>query len=101
VSALAPGSRVGPYEVLALLGKGGMGEVWRAHDRRLGRDVALKALPDGLARDRARVDRFDREARLLAALHHANVATLHGVEEQDGERYLVLECVETLPRLLD
>ena len=94
MSRIAPGSHVGPYEVLAPLGKGGMGEVWRARDLRLGRDVALKALPEGLQSDPARVGRFDREARLVAALHHPNVASLHGVEEQAGERYLVLECVE-------
>jgi serine/threonine-protein kinase len=80
--------------LVAPLGAGGMGEVWRARDARLGRDVALKSLPEDFARDPARVGRFDREARLLASLQHPNVAALHGVEEQDGARYLVLECVE-------
>jgi Tol biopolymer transport system component len=80
--------------VLAPLGSGGMGEVWRARDTRLGRDVALKALPEGMEHDPGRVGRFDREARLLASLHHANVATLYGFEEVEGSRYLVLECIE-------
>jgi Tol biopolymer transport system component len=80
--------------VLAPLGSGGMGEVWRARDARLGRDVALKSLPEGFEHDRGRVGRFEREARLLASLHHANVATLYGFEESEGSRYLVLECIE-------
>src|SRR5437773_10851153 len=91
---LAAGTRLGPYEILAPLGAGGMGEVYRARDPRLGRDVAIKALPEAFARDPERLARFEREARLLAALHHPNIAGIHGIEEAGGHRYLVLECVE-------
>jgi len=91
---LAPGTRIGPYEILAPLGAGGMGEVWRARDPRLARDVAIKALPDAFARDPERVARFEREARLLAALNHPHIAGILGLEEAAGRRYLVLEYVE-------
>jgi len=91
---LTAGSRLGPYEILAPLGAGGMGEVYRARDLRLGRDVAIKALPDEFARDAERLARFEREARLLASLNHPNVAGIHGVEEVGEHRYLVLEFVE-------
>ncbi len=91
---LHPGSRLGPYEVLAPLGAGGMGEVWRARDPRLGRDVAIKALPAAFAQDPERLARFEREAKLLASLNHPNVAGIHGVEEVDAARYLVLEFVD-------
>ncbi len=91
---LTPGSRLGPYEIVAPLGAGGMGEVYRARDPRLGRDVAIKALPDEFARDAERLARFEREARLLATLSHPNVAGIHGVEEVGEHRYLVLEFVE-------
>jgi Tol biopolymer transport system component len=93
-SPLTPGVRIGPYEVLAPLGSGGMGEVWRARDTRLGRDVALKSLPEGFEHDPGRVGRLEREARLLASLHHTNVATLYGFEVLEGARCLVMECVE-------
>ncbi len=86
--------RVGPYEVLGELGRGGMGVVRLATDTRLDRRVALKALPAELASDPARLERFEREARTLAQLNHPNLAGIHGVEEQDGARHLVLEYVE-------
>src|SRR5262245_41465922 len=101
--SLAPGTRLGPYEVLSLLGAGGMGEVYRARDSRLGREVAIKALPEDLARDPERLARFEREARLLASLNHPNIGAIYGLEEVDGSRYLVLEFVEgdTLASRLD
>ncbi|HKF44384.1 MAG TPA: protein kinase [Thermoanaerobaculia bacterium] len=91
---LPSGSRRGPYEILAPLGAGGMGEVYRARDTRLNRDVAIKALPAEFASDSERLARFQREARLLASLNHANIAAIYGLEEADGARYLVLEIVE-------
>jgi len=95
---LSPATRLGSYEILAQLGAGGMGEVYRARDTRLGREVAIKVLPEAFARDPDRLARFQREAQLLAALNHPNIAAIHGLEEQDGLRYLVLEYVpgETL-----
>ena len=81
--ALAPGSRLGPYEVTALIGSGGMGEVYRARDTKLGRDVALKVLPDVFADDPERLARFQRKARVLASLNHPNIAIIHSVEEAD------------------
>ena len=90
---LAPGVMVGPYQVQELLGRGGMGDVYRAHDPRLGRDVALKLLPPPFASDSERLARFEREARLLAALNHPNIAALYGIEESGGQRILVLELV--------
>jgi len=91
---LTSGTRLGPYSVTAPIGKGGMGEVWRARDTRLGRDVALKVLPDAFARDADRLARFDREARLLASLNHPNIASIYGLEQSDGAQVLVLELVE-------
>ncbi len=88
------GTRLGPYEIVAPLGAGGMGEVWRARDTRLGREVALKFLPAGLADDPERHARFEREARLLAALNHPNVAMLYGLEHLDGQHALAMELVE-------
>ena len=93
-TVLAAGLRVGPYEIVAPLGAGGMGEVYRAHDIRLGRDVAIKTLPDQFARDRERVARLRREARTLASLNHPHVAAIYGLEEFDGTDFLVLELVE-------
>ncbi|HKQ20298.1 MAG TPA: protein kinase, partial [Candidatus Eisenbacteria bacterium] len=87
-----PGTRIGPYEVLGPLGAGGMGEVWRARDSRLGRDVAIKTLPAELSRDPELLARLQREARLLASLRHPGINTIYGLEEIDGQRYLVLEC---------
>src|SRR5687768_3508339 len=78
--SLAPGTKFGAYEVMSKLGAGGMGEVYRARDTRLGRDVALKILPELVAGDPDRVARFDREARALAALNHPNIAQIYGVE---------------------
>jgi serine/threonine-protein kinase len=91
---LAPGARLGPYEIVAPMGAGGMGEVWRARDTRLARDVALKILPAEFARHPERLVRFQREAQSLAALNHPNVAAIYGLEERDGAPLLVLELVE-------
>src|SRR5205809_5816779 len=91
---LTPGSRLGPYEIVAPLGAGGMGEVFRARDPRLGRDVAIKALPAAFAQDLERLARFEREAKLLASLNHPNIAGILGLEEAAGARYLVLEFVD-------
>ena len=91
---LAPGQKLAGYEILAPLGAGGMGEVWRARDPRLGRDVAIKALPDAFARDPERLARFEREAKLLASLNHPNVGAIYGLEVVEGHRYLVLEFLE-------
>lgn len=88
------GRRIGNYQVRSLLGAGGMGEVYRAHDHRLGRDVALKILPVEFVRDPARLARFRREARTLALLNHPNIAAIYGIEESENEVYLVLELVE-------
>jgi Tol biopolymer transport system component len=91
---LASETRIGAYSILAPLGTGGMGEVYRAHDARLSRDVAIKALPPEFARDPERIARFEREARLLASLSHPNIGGIFGIEEAGGSRYLVLEFVE-------
>ena len=91
---LNPGTKLGPYEILAPLGAGGMGEVYRARDPRLGREVAIKSLPDAFANDPERLARFEREARLVASLSHPNLAAIHGIEEVGGRRYLVLEFVD-------
>ncbi len=91
---LVPGSRFGSYDILAPLGAGGMGEVFRARDRRLGREVALKVLPAGFAEAPDRVARFRREATLLASLNHPHIAAIHGLEEADGVVALALELVE-------
>src|SRR5262245_12776855 len=91
---LSAGVAFGPYEIVGLLGSGGMGEVYRARDTRLRRDVAIKVLPAALAADPERLGRFEREAQLLASLNHPNIATLHGIEERGGVTALVLELVE-------
>ena len=90
---LASGARFGSYDVLSALGAGGMGEVYRARDTRLGREVALKILPASVAADPERLARFDREARLLAALTHPRIATLHALEQIEGRPVLVMELV--------
>ncbi|HJU41380.1 MAG TPA: protein kinase [Vicinamibacterales bacterium] len=90
---LATGTRLGPYEILSALGAGGMGEVYRAHDARLGRDVAIKVLPKPFTSDPERLARFEREARALAALSHPNIATIHGVEDSGNVPALVMELV--------
>jgi serine/threonine-protein kinase len=91
--AIEAGRRFGTFEVVDRLGVGGMGEVYRARDARLGREVAIKVLPEALARDAERLARFDREARALASLSHPNVGAIHGAEEADGIRFLVLELI--------
>ena len=91
--ALTPGTRLGSFEIVALLGAGGMGEVYRAHDARLRRDVAIKILPEVFASDRERLTRFEREAQLLAALNHPGIAQIYGVEESGPVRAIVMELV--------
>ncbi|MCZ7650381.1 MAG: serine/threonine-protein kinase [Thermoanaerobaculia bacterium] len=93
-AALAAGARLGPYEITAKLGEGGMGEVYRATDTKLKRDVAIKVLPAAFTEDRERLARFEREAQLLAQLHHPNIASIFGLEESAGTRALVMELVE-------
>jgi Tol biopolymer transport system component len=92
--ALSPGSKLGPYEIVAPLGAGGMGEVYRARDTRLGRDVAIKVLPESLVNDADRLRRFEQEARAVAALNHANILAIHDVGDQSGTPYLVSELLE-------
>jgi Tol biopolymer transport system component len=92
--ALTPGTRLGVYEVLAAIGEGGMGQVYRARDAKLNRDVALKVLPDAFASDPDRLARFTREAQTLASLNHPNIAHIHGLEESGGVRALVMELVD-------
>lgn len=98
-----PGESIGPYVIQRELGRGGMGVVYLATDERLGRQVAIKALPPALASDPSRLERFEREARTLASLSHPNLAGIYGVEEQSGAKYLILEYVngETLEERLD
>src|SRR5271157_1080309 len=91
---LATGSKLGPYEIVGLLGAGGMGEVYRAKDTRLGRDVAIKILPTEMSADAARKQRFEREAKTISGLNHPNICVLHDVGSQDGLDYLVMECLE-------
>jgi dipeptidyl aminopeptidase/acylaminoacyl peptidase len=91
---LTTGTRLGSYEILGLLGAGGMGEVYRARDAKLGRDVAIKVLPASFAKDADRLARFEREAKTLAALNHPNIASIHGLEESGGVRALVMELVD-------
>jgi serine/threonine protein kinase len=90
----SPGSRLGPYEIVALLGSGGMGEVYRARDPRLGRDLALKVLSGKFSADREALERFEREARAASALNHPNVVTIYDVGEHQGSRYIAMELVE-------
>src|SRR5262245_31050646 len=97
---LLPATRIGPYEILTLLGQGGMGEVYRARDTVLGREVAIKVLPPAFTADAERVARFQREAQALAALSHPNIAAIHGFEQSGGVRALVMELVEG-PTLAD
>src|SRR5688572_2604844 len=97
---IGPGTRLGPYEVTALIGEGGMGKVWRAHHTGLKRDDALKVLPDAFVSDPERLARFQREAQVLASLNHPNIAHVHGLEQVDGVRALVMELVEG-PTLAD
>ena len=92
--ALASGTRLGPYQIVSALGAGGMGEVYRARDTKLARDVAIKVLPAVFVSDPERVARFQREARTLASLNHPHIAAIYGLEEGDGTAALVLELVE-------
>jgi serine/threonine protein kinase len=87
------GKTLAHYEILSAIGRGGMGEVWRARDTKLGREVAIKTLPEEFARDADRLARFEREAKLLASLNHPNIAAIYGLEEHEGSRFLVLELV--------
>ena len=91
--SLAPGTRLGSYEIVDTLGVGGMGEVLRAHDKRLGRDIALKVLPEQIASSES-LARFEREARIVASLNHPNIVTLHSIEETDGTRFITMELVD-------
>jgi dipeptidyl aminopeptidase/acylaminoacyl peptidase/predicted Ser/Thr protein kinase len=101
--ALGVGTRLGPYEITGTLGAGGMGEVYRATDTKLGREVAIKTLPAALASDADRLARFEREAKLLAALNHAHIAAVYGLDEHAGTRYIAMELVEgeTLEKRLE
>src|SRR4029453_4164545 len=100
--ALNAGTCLGPYEILSAIGAGGMGEVYRAKDTRLKRDVAIKVLPDSFATDPERLARFHREAELLAALNHPNIAAVYGLEQAGGTTAIVLELIdgETLADLI-
>ena len=91
---LTPATRLGPYEILALLGAGGMGEVYRARDTRLKRDIAIKVLPDAVASSPERLARFEREATTVAGLNHPNIVVLHSIEEAEGTRFLTMELVD-------
>src|SRR5688572_26184549 len=91
---LTPGFRLGPYEVISALGTGGMGEVYRARDTKLNRDVAIKVLLPAVANDPDRLARFSREAQVLASLNHPNIAAIYGIEEANGITALVMELVE-------
>src|ERR1700726_1146902 len=95
--ALAPGTRLGIYEIQSPLGAGGMGEVYRATDTKLGRDIALKVLPTEMAEDPERLARFRREAKALAQLDHPNIVTIHTVEECGGIHFLTMQLVDGLP----
>src|SRR6478736_2223253 len=92
--ALAPGTRLGPYEILSALGAGGMGEVWRARDSRLMREVAIKVLPASFANDADRLLRFEQEARATSALNHPNIVTIHELGEVESGRFIVMELVD-------
>ena len=101
--ALSPGTRIGPYEIQSLLGAGGMGEVYRAKDMRLGRDVALKIVVESFAREPDRLRRFEQEARAVAALNHPNILAIHDIGQHDGSPFLVSELLdgESLRAVLD
>ena len=97
---LQPGTTLGPYTVTAKIGEGGMGEVYRARDTKLDRDVALKVLPQAFTDDPDRLARFEREAKVLASLNHPNIGGIHGLEDSEGIGALVLEYIEG-PTLAD
>src|ERR1700687_1944884 len=90
---LTAGTHLGSYEIVAPIGSGGMGEVYQAHDTKLGRDVAIKVLSEAFAHDPERLSRFQREAKTLAALNHPNIGTIYGLEQANGTSYLVMELV--------
>ena len=92
--ALKPGTRLGPYEIVALLGTGGMGEVYRAHDKKLGRDVAIKILPAEFSADSDRLQRFSREARSASALNHPNIVTIYELGQDGSTHYIAMELIE-------
>src|SRR5436309_5870361 len=92
--SITVGTQLGAHQITGLLGKGGMGEVYRAHDSKLKREVAIKILPDEFSRDPDRVSRFQREAEVLASLNHPNIAAIYDLQQASGTRYLVLELVE-------
>ena len=92
--SLVVGARLGPYEILSPLGAGGMGEVYRARDTRLGREVAIKVVSETVGHDLDRVARFESEAQLLAALNHPHIATIYGFEESPAGKFLVMELVD-------
>ena len=92
--SLTTGTRLGPYEIVAALGAGGMGEVYRARDAKLNRDIALKVLPDAFARDTDRLARFGREAQVVAALNHPHIVTIFSIEEHDGVPFMTMELIE-------
>src|SRR5215510_10253586 len=94
IMALTIGSQLGSHKITALLGRGGMGEVYRARDLKLKREVAIKILPEEFSRDADRVNRFQREAEVLASLNHPNIAAIYDLQQTEGSRYLVLELVE-------
>src|SRR5271167_4952446 len=103
IMSLAPGTMLGPYEIGAPLGAGGMGEVYRARDTRLERTVAVKILPQERSNDPSRKQRFEREAKTISSLNHPHICVLHDVGHQDGIDFLVMECVEgeTLAKRLE
>ena len=91
--SLRSGAKLGGYEIRALVGAGGMGEVYQAHDAKLNRDVAIKVLPTAFVNSRERLSRFQREARMLAALNHPNIAMIYGLEQSEDTHFLVMELV--------
>ena len=97
---LTSGTKLGPYEITAQISEGGMGEVYQATDTKLKRSVAIKVLPESVAGDAGRLARFQREAEVLASLNHPNIAAIHGLEDSDGTKALVMELVEG-PTLAD
>jgi eukaryotic-like serine/threonine-protein kinase len=100
---LSPGTQLGPYEVVAPLGAGGMGEVWKARDTRLGREVAIKVLPAEVASDAGRLKRFEKEARSASALNHPNIVTIYDIGSVDSVSYIAMEMVagKTLREVAD
>ncbi len=92
--SIASGTRIGPYEILSPIGAGGMGEVYRARDSRLQRDVAIKVLPQDFSKDAERARRFEQEARAIAALNHPNILAIHDIGHHDGGPYIVSELLD-------